>query len=128
MKTLITNGIKISVAPFYQPEYSDPLKRKYIFSYHIHIENQSEYGVQLLHRHWYIFDSNGILREVEGEGVVGEKPILMPGGTHQYSSWCHLITDMGKMWGEYIMERQDDLLKFEVQIPEFHLVAPFKLN
>jgi ApaG protein len=125
--TRITNGIKISVETFYQVEYSRPLENKYIFAYRITIENMGAYTAQLMRRHWYIHDSNGITREVEGDGVIGQQPILATGGTHQYVSWCHLFTDIGKMSGFYQFVRQDGEA-FKVEIPEFNMYAPFKMN
>jgi ApaG protein len=125
--TCISNGIKISVETFYQVEHSRPMENKYIFAYRITIENMGAYTVQLMRRHWFIHDSNGIVREVEGEGVIGQQPILVSQGVHQYVSWCHLFADMGKMKGHYTFAREDgELLK--VDIPEFQMCAPFKLN
>lgn len=128
MEALTTRGIKVSVETQYQQAYSRPLEMKYIFSYHITIENLSNETVQLLRRHWYIFDSTGVIREVEGEGVIGKQPILEPGESHQYASWSPLMTEMGKMYGSYLFINQVDGEQFRVEIPEFHLLAPFKLN
>ncbi len=128
MPTLITEGIKVSIEPTYQPAYSDPNRHKFVFSYDVHIENMSRETVQLLRRHWFIFDSNGVRREVEGEGVIGQQPILTPGETHSYASWCPLITEVGKMHGHYLFTRRSDNRRFRVHIPEFQLVAPFRLN
>ena len=88
----------------------------------------SNYAVRLLSRHWHIFDSNGAKREVEGEGVVGQQPIIEPGHSHEYVSGCNLKTDMGSMKGEYQMSRLIDHSSFGVQIPEFYLVAPYRMN
>jgi ApaG protein len=128
MVTQVTNGISISVQTQYSEKHSFPERRQFLFGYRIIIENNSEYTVQLMRRHWYIFDSSGEKSEVEGVGVVGEQPVLEPGQTHEYQSACNLTTDMGKMRGNYSMERQVDGLKFEVEIPEFQLITPFKLN
>ena len=128
MPTLTTNGIKISVKTAYQPEHSTPNRQQYIHAYQITIENLSNTTVQLLRRHWIIVDSNGVRREVEGEGVRGQQPILMPGQRHQYNSWSPLLTDIGKMYGSFQMVRKLDSRKFRVRIPEFQLIAPFKLN
>ena len=128
MYVQVTEGIKITVKTFYRPEYSDPRRNNYLFSYHIKIENQSGYAVQLLRRHWYIFDSNGEYREVEGKGIIGEQPVLEPGELHEYESACNLSTEIGKMYGTYLMERQMDKIRFKVNIPEFHMVAPHRLN
>ena len=97
MDTIITNDIKISVETFFQPGYSQPASAQFVFAYRVSIENLSKDSVQLLRRHWYIKESNGSLREVEGEGVIGKQPIIAPGGMHQYVSWCNLSTSMGKM-------------------------------
>ncbi len=128
METLITNGIRISVETFYQAGHSDPMNNKYIYAYRVTIINENDYTVQLLRRHWHILDSNGISREIEGEGVVGKKPILKPGEIHRYVSWSPLGTDVGKMYGTYLMVRSNDNSQFSVKIPEFRLIAPFKMN
>ena len=128
METLFTNGIRVSVETQYQPTYSRPLELKFIFSYHITIENLSSETVQLLRREWEIFDSNGVIRKVEGEGVIGKQPVLAPGESHQYASWSPLTTEMGKMSGVYIFRRDVDNHEFRVDIPDFRLIAPFKLN
>ncbi|MDH3648348.1 MAG: ApaG domain, partial [Saprospiraceae bacterium] len=85
-------------------------------------------SVQLLKKHWFIFDSSGKVKEVEGDGVIGKQPILEPGQSHEYSSWCPLATAVGKMHGYYTMMRLDDRSLFQVGIPAFDLIAPFKLN
>ena len=128
METLITRGIRVSVEPAYQPAYSKPLEFRFIFSYRITIENLSTSTVQLLRRHWVIWDSHGQIREVEGEGVIGEQPILIPGQTHQYESWCQLATDVGKMHGSYLMVDLGKGEEFSADIPQFTMIAPFKFN
>ena len=100
----------------------------YVFTYRISIENNSQHTVQLLRRHWYIHDANTLVREVEGEGVVGQQPVLEAGESHEYVSGCNLKSGMGKMYGNYLMERVIDGKKFKVKIPEFTMFAPFKLN
>jgi ApaG protein len=128
MVTEITNGVKVTVATDYQPEYSSPIQSHFVFTYKIIIENCSEYTVQLLRRHWFIHDSNGVVKEVEGDGVVGQQPVLEPGEFHQYVSGCNLKTSIGKMRGTYLMERIVDGRKFKVNIPEFVMMVPFRLN
>lgn len=128
MNAITTNGITVSVRTQFLPEHSNPAAQKFIFGYLISIENGSPYTVQLLRRHWLIFDSKGIVREVEGEGVVGEQPVIPPGGQHEYTSFCDLGSEMGKMRGTYLMVRQGDDYHFKVNIPEFSMVAPQKLN
>jgi len=128
MATQITDGVKVSVETVYQPEYSNPENEHFMFAYRITIENLGDYSVQLLRRHWYIFDSNGTYREVEGEGVVGQQPIIEPGERHEYVSGCNLKSDMGTMRGTYSMLRELDGSIFEVDIPTFDLIAPHRLN
>jgi ApaG protein len=128
MVTKITDGVSVSVFTEYQQEYSSPLQAHYVFTYRILIENHSEHTVKLLRRHWFIYDANALMREVEGEGVVGQQPTLEPGASHEYVSGCNLKTEMGKMKGTYLMERVVDGKQFTVVIPEFMLIAPFKLN
>ncbi|MEK6781539.1 MAG: Co2+/Mg2+ efflux protein ApaG [Bacteroidota bacterium] len=124
----ITKGVKVSVETEYQPSYSSPSQYHYVFTYRITIENQSEFTIQLMRRHWHIHDAAFIQREVEGDGVVGQQPVLEPGQTHQYVSGCNLKSGIGKMVGTYEMERIVDGSKFEVKIPEFIMVAPIRLN
>jgi len=124
----VTEGVNIVVETFYQAVQSNPINGDYLFAYRVTIENLSTMPVQLLSRHWYIFDSNGSHREVEGEGVVGQQPIIEPGSSYQYVSACNLKSDMGKMYGTYNMENLYNKKKFTVQIPEFQLIAPFKDN
>ena len=128
MVTYITEGVKVSVETIYQPEYSNPSNDHFMFAYKVNIENIGSYAVRLLSRHWYIFDSNGAKREVEGEGLVGVQPVIEPGHSHEYVSGCNLKTDMGSMKGEYQMLRLMDDVLFDVAIPEFYLIAPYKLN
>ena len=90
MDTLVTHGIKISVVARYQDEYSQPEQLQFYYSYHIRIENKADYTVQLMRRHWLIFDSAGGEQEVEGEGVVGNQPVLNPGEVYEYQSACSL--------------------------------------
>ena len=84
--------------------------------------------VQLLRRHWYIWEANGTRREVEGEGVIGQQPVLEPGEVYQYVSACNLNTEIGKMWGNYTLQRISDRSQFAVQIPVFDMIVPFKMN
>ncbi|TDS14833.1 Co2+/Mg2+ efflux protein ApaG [Sphingobacterium paludis] len=128
MTTQITAGVKVSVDVVYQPEYSNPEKLHFMFSYQITIENLSDSTIQLVSRHWDIFDSNGDYKSVDGEGVVGEQPILAPGSIHQYTSGCNLKSDIGFMEGYYAMNKELDGSHFLVDIPRFNLIASYKLN
>ena len=128
MTTQITDGVRVSVETLFQSEYSNPEKEHFMFAYKIRIENLTEYSVKLLRRYWYIFDSIGTIREVEGEGVVGLQPEIAPGETHEYVSGCHLRSDIGNMWGRYEMLRELDQEILEIAIPKFSLIAPYRLN
>lgn len=128
MVTAITSGVKISVETSYQDEHSNPENAHFMFAYRITIENLTDYTVQLKRRQWFIFDSSGDQREVEGEGVVGAQPVIEPGEEHSYVSACNLNTDMGSMSGNYLMTRLADQKDFKVDIPEFELIVPYRLN
>lgn len=128
MVTAITQGVKISVETIYQDEHSNPANGHFMFAYRIEIENMSDYAIQLMRRQWFIFNSNGTVRQVDGEGVVGVQPVIEPGKSHAYVSGCNLKTDMGSMRGHYSMTRLVDETSFNVDIPEFQLIVPYKLN
>ncbi|MBK5285906.1 MAG: Co2+/Mg2+ efflux protein ApaG, partial [Bacteroidia bacterium] len=98
------------------------------FAYRITIENRSEHTIQLLRRRWFIFDSRGFTSEVEGEGVVGEQPVIASGERYRYTSGCHLQSEAGTMKGYYTMKYTDGKKKFQVTIPEFQMLVPYKLN
>lgn len=99
-----------------------------MFAYKITIENSNDFPVKLLKRRWHIYDSNGSIREVEGEGVVGVQPVIASGAMYQYVSSCNLRTEMGKMQGTYLLENQHNKKTFNVLIPAFLLETPFKMN
>ena len=128
MNKTVTNNIHISVDVKYWPNQSTPARNHYFFVYYITIENKSEHTVQLLHRHWDIMDSQGENRSINGEGVVGETPILEPGEQFTYNSGCNLSGDIGYMKGYYTMIRLMDNEEFNVTIPRFEMVVPAKLN
>ncbi|GAA4322084.1 Co2+/Mg2+ efflux protein ApaG [Flaviaesturariibacter amylovorans] len=128
MVSKISEGVKISVETFYQQDYSNPLQSEFMFAYRITIDNQNSFPVKLLSRHWFIFDSDGEYREVEGEGVVGMQPVINAHDEYQYVSGCNLHTEMGRMHGTYLMENLHTKQTFEVNIPAFEMVTPFKYN
>lgn len=127
MNSPLAKKVIVSVEATYDARHSYPEKNKYVFRYRVHIHNNNAIPVQLLSRHWYIFDSSGIIREVEGDGVIGKQPTIEPGNSYFYESWSPLITPMGEMWGSYTFQAGVDEL-FEVKIPSFSLEADFKLN
>ena len=128
MTSKISEGIELSIETFFQKDYSNPLQNEYMFAYRITIENHNSYPVKLLRRFWEIFDSNSEHREVEGEGVVGVQPLIMPGKQYQYVSGCHLKSEMGKMQGFYTMQNVETKELIRVNIPAFKMIAPVKLN
>jgi ApaG protein len=128
MVSKISEGVEVSVEIFYQQDYSNPLNQEYMFAYRVTIENHNTFSIKLLRRHWFIFDSNGEHKEVEGEGVIGIQPILQPTENYQYVSGCNLKTEMGKMHGTYLMENQNNMERFYVKIPSFEMIVPFKNN
>ena len=128
MTSATTHGIRVSVQPAYQAAYSRPVADQYVFSYRIFIENLSEQAVQLLRRHWIITDSLGRVEEVQGEGVIGEQPIILPQEVHSYDSFCPLQTPFGTMEGTYLMQSRVDFSSFHVRIPRFKLESTVGLN
>ena len=118
----ITESISVSVRPVYLDGQSDLLARRFVFAYFISIENHGVEEVQLLRRHWIIKGDDGGVQEVEGEGVVGEQPVIPPSGEHNYNSFCVLPTFTGTMEGTYLMQRENGD-RFRVEIPLFDLRA-----
>jgi len=119
----MTAGVTVRVAVNFMPDQSRTEARRWFWVYHIRIENRRDDTVQLLTRHWRITDSRGMVSLVDGEGVVGEMPVLAPGQTHDYVSGCELMTNMGSMEGHYTFADEDGE-RFEVAIPFFPLAAP----
>ena len=119
----MTDGITVRVAVNFLPEQSRIEAGKWFWVYHIRIENDSDHAVQLLTRHWRITDGRGAVNLVEGDGVVGEQPLLQPGQAHDYVSGCPLSTPQGSMEGHYTF-RRDDGREIEAAIPFFPLAAP----
>src|ERR1700726_3631119 len=99
-----TRSIKVTVRPFYLEQHSSPAEDRYVWAYHVRIENEGGETVQLRNRHWQITDAAGRLQEVRGPGVVGEEPVLRPGESFEYTSSCPLTTPSGLMVGDYEME------------------------
>ena len=123
----ITKGIEVAVRVAYIAQQSDPARDRYVFAYHITIDNQSERSVQLLDRHWVITEQDGSVREMEGEGVVGEQPVLEPGEEHEYNSGAILGCPDGSMQGSYGMIGEDGET-FRITIPRFELNMPRTLH
>ena len=111
-----TRGVIVRVSVSYLPEQSEPARGRWFWSYHVRLENEGAQAVQLLTRHWIITDGRGARHSVEGEGVVGEQPLLAPGESFDYVSGCPLPTPTGSMQGSYHMVGADGD-EFEVAIP-----------
>lgn len=128
MVSQITRGIKISVSTSFEGTYFKNYKLHFAFSYEITIENYSKDSVQLVSRHWEIFDSLNTMEIVDGEGVIGKKPVLKPGESHTYNSGCLLSSPFGAMKGHFNMINFTSTRNFRVIVPTFKLSAPFALN
>nr|WP_282580491.1 Co2+/Mg2+ efflux protein ApaG [Sphingomonas faeni] len=122
-----TDGVTVRVSVSYLPEQSEPERGRWFWAYHIRLENEGTETVQLLTRHWVITDGRGARHSVEGEGVVGEQPVIEPGASFDYVSGCPLATPSGAMQGNYRMVREDGAI-FDVEIPRFSLFAPAVLH
>lgn len=116
----VTENVVVRVRPTYLPQQSDPEGRRWVWAYAIEIENLRPEAVQLLARHWTITDALGRVEEVRGAGVVGEQPVIPPGGVHRYASGCPLPTSSGSMVGAYSMADAAGRV-FTVAIPAFSL-------
>lgn len=128
MISQITKGIKITVKTSFEGTYFKNHKIQFAFSYEITIENQGKDYVQLDSRHWEIKDALNGLELVDGEGVLGRKPIIKPGEKHSYSSGCLLTSPFGSMKGYYNMINFSTTKRFKVVIPTFKLSVPFAIN
>ena len=124
----VTRGIKISVETNFEGTFYKNYKVHFAFGYKVTIENQSKNSVQLNYRHWRILDALNNVELVDGEGVIGKKPVLKPGESHTYKSGCLLTSPFGAMQGHYDMVNFTTSKKFQVAIPTFKLSAQFALN
>ena len=120
MSSAITKSVKVEVETEYIADRSDVERGYYFFAYHVTITNEGEEAVQLISRHWIITNANGMVEEVKGPGVIGEQPLIEPGGFYKYSSFCPLNTPVGTMHGTYQMV-SDDGEEFDA------IIAPFQL-
>ncbi len=124
----VTSGIKISVETTFEGTFYKNYKVHFAFGYKVTIENQSKNSVQLNSRYWKVSDALNNVEIIEGEGVIGKKPVLKPGESHTYNSGCLLTSPFGAMQGYYNMVNFSNTKKFKVTIPSFKLSAPFALN
>ncbi|MEO5668761.1 MAG: Co2+/Mg2+ efflux protein ApaG [Bdellovibrionota bacterium] len=123
----VTHNVRVSVFPQFSVEHSNVDMGTFVYLYTITITNESEEILQLLSRHWIITDGLGNEEQVIGEGVVGQKPVLNPGGSFSYTSSCPLKTPSGSMKGRYQLKSSTTEI-FDVQIPEFYLRDSRLLN
>jgi ApaG protein len=121
------HGIRVEVTTDYVEDQSDPDNNHYVFAYTVTIRNEGPVPARLISRHWIITDSNQQVKEVRGEGVVGEQPYLRPGEGFRYTSGTMLETPVGTMRGSYQMQG-DDGLTFDAEIPPFTLSVPRTLH
>ncbi len=117
-----TEEITIRVRPIYMDQESNPIEHKFLFAYFVTIENHGTDEVQLLRRHWFVNHGGMRVEEIEGEGIVGKQPVIAPGASHEYNSFCILETLEGWMEGTYLMKRPTGDY-FRVTIPRFNLRA-----
>jgi ApaG protein len=127
MSEAVTHDIRVEVMSSYSPEHSHPQDGEWVFQYTVRITNQGADTVQLLSRHWVITDAAEHVEEVKGPGVVGEQPVLAPGQSFKYSSWCPLKTPMGMMRGTYQMVRTDGS-HFDIEIAPFALKSRYTVH
>jgi ApaG protein len=121
-----THDITVEVRVFYLADQSRPDSGEFLWAYHITISNNGRVAAQLLRRSWRITDAHGRLQIVHGEGVVGEQPVIEPGGTFEYTSGVPLSTPSGFMAGQYHMEALPSGASFDIEIPLFSLDSPYQ--
>lgn len=127
MSDTTTRGIRIQVSSFYDAERSSPQEDYYFFAYQVRITNVGMETAQLLSREWIITNANGEVQKVQGPGVVGEQPVLAPGETFEYTSFCPLNTAVGSMHGSYRMVSGRGE-SFDAEIAPFSLAVPNAVN
>jgi len=127
MSDTTTRGIRIQVRGEFDPERSSPRDNTYVFQYHVRIDNVGAEKAQLISRKWIITNADGEVEQVKGPGVIGEQPVLAPGASFEYTSFCPLKTKVGSMHGSYQMVTEDGE-HFDAIIAPFTLAVPHALN
>jgi len=123
----VTRKVRVLVHSRFEEDESSPADDRFLFSYEVSIRNESDDTVQLISRRWVITDGNGDQQVVEGAGVVGHQPVLAPGESFEYTSFCPLPTPIGTMEGTYWMVTSDGG-SFEAEIAPFTLAPPGMVN
>ena len=123
----LTNDVRVFVVSRYAAEHSDPRKLRYVFAYRVAVTNERDEPIRLLTRHWTIKDARGEVQEVEGVGVIGKTPVIAPGETHTYESFCPLSTEFGTMEGFYGMVNRQGR-PFQARVAPFQLLRPLAVN
>ena len=124
----VTKGIKISVKTSFEGTYFQNYRLHFAFHYHITIENQCKDSIQVVARKWEIFDTLNRMEIIEGEGIVGKKPVILPGQTHTYEAGSLLTSPIGAMRGFFEVVNFTTTNKFKVSIPTFQLNTPYIMN
>tara|TARA_X000000950_G_scaffold265120_1_gene339057 strand:- start:1586 stop:1978 length:393 start_codon:yes stop_codon:yes gene_type:complete len=124
MYSKTTNGIKVTVTPYFLDDQSSPQEDHFVWAYQVNIKNLSSNTIRLSQRNWIIIDANGKILNVKGDGVVGEFPTLEPGESFEYTSGTPLKTNNGIMQGFYLMS-QDNGEQLKIDIPTFSLDSPY---
>ena len=124
MYSKTTNGVTVTVTPYFLDDQSSPLESHFVWAYQVNITNAGNSSIKLNHRNWLIIDGNGKVINVQGEGVVGEFPTIMPGESFEYTSGTPLKTSNGIMQGFYLVS-QDNGEKLKIDIPTFSLDSPY---
>tara|TARA_A200000113_G_scaffold143181_1_gene128686 strand:- start:2055 stop:2447 length:393 start_codon:yes stop_codon:yes gene_type:complete len=124
MYSKTTNGVTVTVTPYFLEDQSSPQEDHYVWAYQVNIRNTSSNTIKLNHRNWVIIDANGKIMNIQGEGVVGEFPILHPGESFEYTSGTPLKTSNGFMQGFYMMS-QNNGEQLKIDIPTFSLDSPY---
>ncbi len=127
MSDTTTRGIRIQVRSEFDRERSSPRDNSYVFQYHVRIHNVGPETAQLISREWIITNADGDVERVKGSGVIGEQPVLPPGGSFEYTSFCPLKTKVGSMHGSYQMVTKEGE-RFDAIIAPFTLAMPHALN
>tara|TARA_A100001035_G_C27624671_1_gene427086 strand:+ start:379 stop:771 length:393 start_codon:yes stop_codon:yes gene_type:complete len=124
MYSKTTGGVTVTVTPYFLDDQSSPKEDHYVWAYQVNIKNSSSNTIKLNHRNWVIIDANGKVINIQGEGVVGEFPVLQPGESFEYTSGTPLKTSNGFMQGFYLMS-QNNGEQLKIDIPAFSLDSPY---